>query len=368
MAVTELAPEPPLPRGERIELPGRGTTFVRTVAGPPGRTHRPPAARLDRQRRAELVQRLRPAVPALHGDRARHPRPRSRASGLAGGSAWPTAPTTWPPSSSTSTPAPPSSSATRWAARSPSSCGAATRSWCPGLVLCATSYRFVTGARERFIFSSMMATAVGTTRAGELLSRAPVMSMRRWGPRGPARGPPTCGRGRRGRCAATTPSRSWRRVRPSAATTPGAGSARSTCPPRCSSPSATAPSTRASSTSWRRRSPAPIVQPLDDGHVACAKRGVRPGPRPRRRHRAAPRGDRCAVATGRSDRRHAMGPLAGVRVVEVAGIGPGPFCAMVLADLGADVVRVDRLAAVAANPARPASTSSAGVGAPSPST
>ena len=39
MAVTELAPEPPLPRGERIELPGRGTTFVRTVAGPPGRTH-----------------------------------------------------------------------------------------------------------------------------------------------------------------------------------------------------------------------------------------------------------------------------------------------------------------------------------------
>ena len=37
-----------------------------------------------------------------------------------------------------------------------------------------------------------------------------------------------------------------------------------------------------------------------------------------------------------------MGPLAGVRVVEVAGIGPGPFCAMVLADLGADVVRVDR--------------------------
>ncbi|MFF4297445.1 CaiB/BaiF CoA transferase family protein [Streptomyces vinaceus] len=36
------------------------------------------------------------------------------------------------------------------------------------------------------------------------------------------------------------------------------------------------------------------------------------------------------------------GPLAGVRVVEVAGIGPGPFAAMLLADLGADVVRVDR--------------------------
>ena len=36
------------------------------------------------------------------------------------------------------------------------------------------------------------------------------------------------------------------------------------------------------------------------------------------------------------------GPLAGLRVLELAGIGPGPFCAMFLADLGADVVRVDR--------------------------
>ncbi|MFJ9744734.1 CaiB/BaiF CoA transferase family protein [Streptomyces chartreusis] len=38
----------------------------------------------------------------------------------------------------------------------------------------------------------------------------------------------------------------------------------------------------------------------------------------------------------------AQGPLTGVRVVELAGIGPGPFAAMLLADLGADVVRVDR--------------------------
>ncbi|MFD8318086.1 CaiB/BaiF CoA transferase family protein [Kitasatospora purpeofusca] len=38
----------------------------------------------------------------------------------------------------------------------------------------------------------------------------------------------------------------------------------------------------------------------------------------------------------------AGGPLAGVRVVELAGIGPGPFAAMLLGDLGADVVRVDR--------------------------
>ena len=37
------------------------------------------------------------------------------------------------------------------------------------------------------------------------------------------------------------------------------------------------------------------------------------------------------------------GPLSGLRVVEIAGIGPGPFAAMLLADLGADVVRVDRV-------------------------
>ena len=42
------------------------------------------------------------------------------------------------------------------------------------------------------------------------------------------------------------------------------------------------------------------------------------------------------------------GPLSGVRVVEMAGLAPGPFGAMILADLGADVVRVDRVRAGAA--------------------
>ena len=44
-----------------------------------------------------------------------------------------------------------------------------------------------------------------------------------------------------------------------------------------------------------------------------------------------------------------MGPLQGVRIVELAGIGPGPFAAMMLGDMGADVVCVDR-AVRAANP------------------
>ena len=37
-----------------------------------------------------------------------------------------------------------------------------------------------------------------------------------------------------------------------------------------------------------------------------------------------------------------QGPLLGLKVLEFAGIGPGPFCGMLLSDLGADVVRIDR--------------------------
>src|ERR1700683_4842259 len=37
-----------------------------------------------------------------------------------------------------------------------------------------------------------------------------------------------------------------------------------------------------------------------------------------------------------------MGPLEGIKVIEIAGIGPGPFCCMMLADMGAEVLRVDR--------------------------
>ena len=40
------------------------------------------------------------------------------------------------------------------------------------------------------------------------------------------------------------------------------------------------------------------------------------------------------------------GPLTGYKVIEIAGIGPGPFCAMLLADMGADVIRVDRAQSV----------------------
>jgi len=52
----------------------------------------------------------------------------------------------------------------------------------------------------------------------------------------------------------------------------------------------------------------------------------------------------CGPAWERPGARPAArsGPLAGLKVVELAGIGPGPMCAMLLADLGATVIRVDR--------------------------
>lgn len=40
-----------------------------------------------------------------------------------------------------------------------------------------------------------------------------------------------------------------------------------------------------------------------------------------------------------------MGPLLGIKVIEFAGLGPAPFCTMMLADMGAEVVRIDRKAA-----------------------
>ena len=44
--------------------------------------------------------------------------------------------------------------------------------------------------------------------------------------------------------------------------------------------------------------------------------------------------------------RVASGPLVGIKVIEFAGIGPGPFCAMLLSDLGAEVLRIDRRGAL----------------------
>src|SRR5204863_10026834 len=87
------------------------------------------------------------------------------------------------------------------------------------------------------------------------------------------------------------------------------------------------------------------AQPVAD----LARPGTRGGPRdappaPLTRSGPARHPDSATVTiTGMS---YALGqgtgPLAGVKVVEIAGIGPGPHACMILADLGADVIRVER--------------------------
>src|SRR5918997_1670214 len=63
----------------------------------------------------------------------------------------------------------------------------------------------------------------------------------------------------------------------------------------------------------------------------------------------------CGSGSGSScqSRRGMPGPLAGRRIVELAGLGPGPFAAMMLSDMGAEVLRVDRADAVSDGRARP---------------
>lgn len=163
--------EPPLPHGERIELPDRGTTFVRTIAGPPGA----PTVLLLHGWLASgglnwfnafdpLSERFSVVAPDLRGHgRGIRSRRRFRLADCADDVAsllehlgtgpviavgysmgGPVAQLLW--------------------RRHPEHVA--------GLVFCATSDRFVAGGRERMIFGTMMASAAGTTRTGRWLGRS----------------------------------------------------------------------------------------------------------------------------------------------------------------------------------------------------
>ena len=59
------------------------------------------------------------------------------------------------------------------------------------------------------------------------------------------------------------------------------------------------------------------------------------------------------------------GPLAGINIIEMVGIGPAPFACMILADLGATVIRIDRLSDAELGMERPAQFDFAARGRPS---
>jgi pimeloyl-ACP methyl ester carboxylesterase len=149
-----------------------------------------------------------------------------------------------------------------------------------GLVFCATSYRFVVGMREQLIFSTMMASAVGTTRTGRWIGTTPMA-------RGWSRG---------GAVAPTSPGRRPADLRTWAAgemrrhdvvKLMEAGQAIGSYSARRWIAEIDVPTTvvitdrdRAIRPAEQRRLataiPGAVVQHLDDGHVACAKREFGP--------------------------------------------------------------------------------------------
>ena len=90
-----------------------------------------------------------------------------------------------------------------------------------------------------------------------------------------------------------------------------------------------------------------VARSIVDGRVTCEAEGVFVC--------VDPATARTRPGRQRVSGRTLAGPLAGLKVVELVGLGPGPFCGMLLADLGAEVLRVDRIeVARAVDRSRPA--------------
>lgn len=163
----------PIPHGRRVELPGRGTTFVREVAGPPGA---PTVVLLHGwiasgginwyQVFEPLRQSFNIVAPDLRGHgRGIRSRRRFRLADCADDVA-----------ALLDVLGIESAIIVGYSMGGP----VAQLMWrqhpdkVDGLVLCSTSHAFVTGMRERMIFTSMMAAGAGTTRAGQLITMLPM--------------------------------------------------------------------------------------------------------------------------------------------------------------------------------------------------
>jgi len=275
MATSPLAGAPPLPLGERVALPGRGTTFVRHLHGPPGA----PTVVLLHGWMASgglnwfnafgpLAERYRVVAPDLRGHgRGIRSRRRFRLGDCADDVAallveLGTGPVI----------------AVGYSMGGP----VAQLLWhrhrhlVDGLVLCATADRFVIGARERMVFATVMAGAVGTTRTGRWVSGLPYL--RPWSPTIP----PWGGRPTDLRAWAAGEMRRHDLVKlMEAGQAIGSYSARSWLP-FVDVPTAVivTEQDRAVSPDQQRamaaRIPGATVHAVDDGHIVCAKSAFGP--------------------------------------------------------------------------------------------
>lgn len=168
----ESIPGPPLPLGRRVELPGRGTTFVREIEGPPGA---PTVVLLHGwiasaglnwfQAFEPLGEQFRVLAPDLRGHgRGIRSRRRFRLADCADDVAALLRATDTGPVIAVGYSMGGPVAQLLWH-RHPDLVG--------GLVLCSTSDHFVPGMRGRMIFTSMMATAASTTALGQLAARLP---------------------------------------------------------------------------------------------------------------------------------------------------------------------------------------------------
>ncbi|WP_208027043.1 alpha/beta fold hydrolase [Rhabdothermincola sediminis] len=171
----------PVPLGRRVELPGRGTTFVREVPGPPGA---PTLVLLHGWMASGGINWYRVFEPAGERFRVLAPDLRGHARGLRSSRRFRLS------DCADDVAALLEQLGVRSAVFAGYSMGGPVaqliwkrhRGLVDGLVLCATSHSFVPGIRERMIFSSLMAAAAGTTRIGGLMTALPASLVKQWVP------------------------------------------------------------------------------------------------------------------------------------------------------------------------------------------
>lgn len=171
----------PVPLGRRIELPGRGTTFVRDVDGPAGA---PTLVLLHGWMASGGTNWYRVFEPASHHFRVIAPDMRGHARGLRSWRRFTLAACADDVAATMDVLGIESAIIVGYSMGGP----VAQLMWqrhrekVDGLVLCATSHSFVPGVRERLIFTSTMAAAAGTTRVGRAMTAWPRSMLKQWVP------------------------------------------------------------------------------------------------------------------------------------------------------------------------------------------